>query len=524
MAPTNHSILRCNITARRIARLTATAAVAMSAPLLASQPADSIKSLTAQPVAPALQPLPPLDVTSTDFAAEIQKLVEEFQPPSAKTADAVNGWPKLIEAAAILYRLQQEARPAGDAADGGPVPNFQVFLDKEFAAGMADDERQTVEDLTRKLLERAIKAGVPAKLAEARRSSRMIRARVDSPERAAQNISLGADDEYDGRLFNVLLPEVGMFRHLARMNAVLMQEAAASGDWRGFTDAMENNLAIGRACVGQMLVIDRLVGSAIHALTITTALKQISLRQPSEDVLAVVSAAVERQLMEPPPLDCQLRGERPLDLDCFRWVFENADKLDAKQLADLTGRSEQSTIPVTLGGLNRDTCVRLVEEMSLKCRQYAVLPATQRLTAETPDEWFESQRGPETLLVGILLPAVQKACASEDLISITRAGFRAVLAVERCQRQTGRWPTSWEDVIARGLLTAPPADVVTGQTLRYKLLDALDAQGRTYLIYSIGTDMEDNGGIEDVSGTNPRFYAINNIRKGKGFDYVVNQR
>ncbi|MGE3109131.1 MAG: hypothetical protein AB7G11_15010 [Phycisphaerales bacterium] len=470
------------------------------------------------------EPLPTLDVMRTDFPAELQNLAEQFQPAAAKAPGTANAWPTLMEAAATMHRLWRQVLPPEGAPDDAPVPDFNFLRDPDGDPQMPADRKQATIRLTRDLMAKVAAAGVLEQLAAVRHSPRFVRSRLDSPQRRAELTALGTDEPWDGRLVLALLPELGVIRNIARMNAVRMMDAASAGDWPAFTDAMEVNFALARAATHQTTLIDRLVGIAIQSLTIQEAMNHIGSRRPPDDTLDMIRAALDRQLADLPPLDFQLRGERLFQLDCCRWVFSNAGELDLRQLAHLTGGSPGDT-PAVVRKASREANVRVIEELSLKCRRYAALPAPQRRAAQSPDAWLEEHKGADTLLAGVLLPAVGKACASDDQIAIHREGFKAVIAIERFHRQTGGWPASWDDLISRHLLPAPPPDPVSGQTLRYKRLDKPGATGAEYLVYSVGADGEDNGGVEIPSESEGnRYFALNGSPHGKGFDFIINRR
>jgi len=164
--------------------------------------------------------------------------------------------------------------------------------------------------------------------------------------------------------------------------------------------------------------------------------------------------------------------------------------------------------------------IATVEEFFDRSRRYAALAAPTRRENEPPEKSEAQMDGPESIVMSFLVPAVGKLCAAEDQCVLHRAGFYAVLAAERFQRQTGSYPASWDDLIARGLLSAPPSDPFSGQTLRYKLLAAPDDQNRAYWVYSVGVDGADDGGNEA-----PRRYGAlhGSPQNNKGFDYVTNR-
>jgi hypothetical protein len=69
---------------------------------------------------------------------------------------------------------------------------------------------------------------------------------------------------------------------------------------------------------------------------------------------------------------------------------------------------------------------------------------------------------------------------------------RAALAVERFRRANGRWPASVVDLSPR-FLESVPMDTLQGEPLRLKPL------ARGYVVYSVGWDGMDDGGLEKTN-------------------------
>jgi hypothetical protein len=67
----------------------------------------------------------------------------------------------------------------------------------------------------------------------------------------------------------------------------------------------------------------------------------------------------------------------------------------------------------------------------------------------------------------------------------------AALAVERFRNETGRLPENIEELVPK-FIEAMPEDPFTGLELEYSRTE------KGYLIYSVGRDREDNGGLEQV--------------------------
>jgi hypothetical protein len=99
---------------------------------------------------------------------------------------------------------------------------------------------------------------------------------------------------------------------------------------------------------------------------------------------------------------------------------------------------------------------------------------------------------PSRLLIfsRMLLPSLNKAFQRDaDHTALVRTTQTAI-AVERFRlAHSGNLPASLNDLVP-AYLPSVPCDPFDGQPLRYKLL------GPGYVVYSIGSDMRDDGGVE----------------------------
>lgn len=123
-----------------------------------------------------------------------------------------------------------------------------------------------------------------------------------------------------------------------------------------------------------------------------------------------------------------------------------------------------------------------------------------------------------------LLPAFENALENDLNVFILRQGVMVALELERFRARTGRDPESLAEVEA-ALGVTLPVDPLHGASFGYRRLDQPDEHGRTYLLYSVGFDQTDNGGVEPARDEHPRwFYAAVKDRTGAvGFDFIINR-
>ena len=105
------------------------------------------------------------------------------------------------------------------------------------------------------------------------------------------------------------------------------------------------------------------------------------------------------------------------------------------------------------------------------------------------------------LLLG-LLPAVERMQVQAERHLGRRDGIHAGLALELWRRRNGRYPESLNE-LTPGLLPAVPVDRVTGAPVRYRLV------GGKPLVYSLGADRDDDGGVVAPPGAPVRYAEYN---------------
>jgi hypothetical protein len=148
---------------------------------------------------------------------------------------------------------------------------------------------------------------------------------------------------------------------------------------------------------------------------------------------------------------------------------------------------------------------------------YAGLPRQKRPRGGSDPDAYTSALASGSRLLGILLPGLGSVIQSEDQIATELAGTRLMFAIELLRTETGTPPDSLEQLVP-GVLPAIPRDPfsIDGR-FRYRQSPG-DPAGRPYLLYSVGGDGADNGGIANPFSN---FIGLNPA-KGKGSDFIIN--
>jgi hypothetical protein len=91
-------------------------------------------------------------------------------------------------------------------------------------------------------------------------------------------------------------------------------------------------------------------------------------------------------------------------------------------------------------------------------------------------------------LLSMFVPALSKAHDQTERYLARRDAVLTALALELYRRQTGSYPQSLEE-LSPALLPSVPVDRITGDPLRYRLVDGQP------LLYSVGANRVDDGGV-----------------------------
>jgi hypothetical protein len=120
--------------------------------------------------------------------------------------------------------------------------------------------------------------------------------------------------------------------------------------------------------------------------------------------------------------------------------------------------------------------------------------------------------------VNMLLPALEKSLRSSDQLEIERVSLPLLIALERHRLENGAYPAALAELSPRWVPTLP-LDPISGKPFCYKRIDASkDEQRRGYLLYIMGSDGVDDGG---VSGNQP-WDALAQPGVTGGIDYIIN--
>lgn len=427
-----------------------------------------------------------------------RELTASAQPVPVTFARGENQWPKVFMPIAHARRVTKHVGNAAEMiGQSKPLPDFSMLYaddpSKPGTMASTGDPKQDAliaqaeRDMAMEVIRRLRTDGTLDKMAEWPKLTIVMRPLIGELE--------------DELAVGLLLPELGMMRNSARMNAGRMELALKAGDRAEYLAALEQTLVLGEFATRQQTLIDRLVGIAIQSLALTRVREHASKYQDAEWIDAVV-ACIERQ-RAPVGIGHAFRGERVFGLDGLQWVYFNRRhfvRIITGHAADLgMGFNPSMSYPFLARRYSdmRDELLAGYDDMIIRGETPRVgrasLPASPLLAGITPSQ---------NPIASIMLPAVGKALSSDDQLLSMRRGTFVMLAIERYRRVSDAYPESLSQV-ARNV-DGTPLDLIdpyTDKPFGYMKLVPTAATGwRSYLLYSLGEDGVDNAGALDPKG------------------------
>lgn len=346
----------------------------------------------------------------------------------------------------------------------------------------------------------------------------------------------------------------GHMRGTARMAAARMQRAADQGDWDTCVESARAMFVTARAAAQEGNIIGRLIGNAIMALAVGHITDILVVHEPPGEVLFALQEELERQYALFPPVPTTLAIDRLMTLEHLSTMYTDAGDdgllilrpardlvsmiVAMRQFLPHSAQDLQLIIGAEHDWFDRTPLVNLL----------GFGLASRNETFDALDPYFEGIEGLAGLARPLRTPEVfdphqiveslswrhsmtraqilmhwashQMIFNTEDQVSLDVNGLRTVLALERYERRKGEYPDHLEQLVP-AFLQEVPSDSVSGMPLVYRRIDrAADPHGRGYLLYSVGDDRRDDGGVEHPENRHRALIP----GKGEGLDYVLNRR
>ncbi len=313
-------------------------------------------------------------------------------------------------------------------------------------------------------------------------------------------------------MIGILLPHLNSLRNLAMALGWDVQRAAAAGNSETVVADLRAMLAISRHVRETPLIINDLVGISIFSIA-RDRLDWILLTRPellSDEQLITLAHALAA--MDDRALAIDLSGERTAFKDMLQRLYTddgdgdgrltprglrwfdmltsyNPNDDDAQIIDALTNFGGPALGAVVLG--RRDMAAAHQRLMDMMDAEIAT-PLWEREASRAEqilEEWMASPiERVRHLPLCLRMPALGKATINAEFACMRRDATITAIALELYRRKHGAWPESLAQLVP-ATMPALPIDRFDGRTLRYRV-----KEGKP-LLYSVGTDREDDGGV-----------------------------
>jgi hypothetical protein len=317
-----------------------------------------------------------------------------------------------------------------------------------------------------------------------------------------------------------LLPELGEARQTAKFNVSRMALAHRRTDRREFLRALTHNLAIQRAISGQPSLISHSLNAAIDASTFGCIL-DCGLKAALDPELCRGVLEVTRAF---PIADWSLavRGEGLLCMATIDWMYAEGEQAAPSPQAVPAEQMEAPQWAPRVQTLElADTYFSDLARVFDPDRAIAeaALAKVRALHEQAKESGFRTRFRPFVLL----MPTLEATLTTERQARVLRDAARVAAAADLFRADRGAYPQAVSDLVPKYLDTLPiDWFSPTRDALRLRAADPLaDRLGRSYLIYSVGHDGRNDGGVEDpVANTR----AIQRSPGFEGLDFILNWR
>jgi hypothetical protein len=248
-------------------------------------------------------------------------------------------------------------------------------------------------------------------------------------------------------------------------------------------------LVAARSIGREPCLIAALIRFAGQAIAVNSVERTLAQTEPPAAQLEAMQQLLALEMEAPVLLDA-MRGERAGD-DQLLMALQSGKLKMSSFMGGLRSGGRNGFedwlldyLPIAVGG-GRADFLKLMNKNVEAARQSA-----DKQGAAFAENEKESKNS-SSVYVRLLLPACCKVSSANCRVHAQMQCAMVGLAAERYRIKHGEWPAALADLCKEGLLSAVPVDPFDGRPLRYKALpDGV-------LIYSVGTDGEDNGGTID---------------------------
>jgi hypothetical protein len=255
----------------------------------------------------------------------------------------------------------------------------------------------------------------------------------------------------------------------------------------------------GRSASNEPSLIWELVAIAGERMAWRVMERVLAQGQPGDGALSACQAALGDESSQPSQLPA-MRGERAFQFEVIGWIVKgdterlasSGDNVLAPTLKSVVGRNVHWLQVGWLQenqGVNLEFMTEAVEAAKLPIEEQ--IPRFQELDRRAKEElWASEWPMGRYFIARAPIPAVVKVAQGFHRTEAERRCAISALAVERYRLAHKSWPDSLGQMVP-GFLPKVPTDAYDRQPLRFRRLED------GVVIYSVGPDGKDNGGVLD---------------------------
>ncbi|MBN2455291.1 MAG: hypothetical protein JXB29_01945 [Sedimentisphaerales bacterium] len=311
----------------------------------------------------------------------------------------------------------------------------------------------------------------------------------------------------DDIIWNVLMPELSSIRNLAKMIVWQVKLKAYNGDVEGAFDDLLACCRTAQHFKGPRSLVDQLVGIAIQALSLKSAIVILENQQVSSQLLKSFQAELEKLMAEDTYI-MNYETERFYTMDfvqrCYTDNGKGSGHLIPGQLKEfmamINGEQEdednledvaQSWLLAILGANRR----KIVSEFNqfYDIAQDKAHKTPWQLREEKDDLEMEVEKW-STLMrarywpIQVFMPALSKISELSYRIKADTEATLTIIAIFRYKQDVGAYPEKLEALIKAGYLKQLPMDPWSDKPLVYKKTDD------GFMLYGVGRNFKDDSG------------------------------
>ena len=309
-----------------------------------------------------------------------------------------------------------------------------------------------------------------------------------------------------GGMMGVLLPNLSVFRNLARSLRWRAQLRAEQGRYEDAFDDMKSCYRLGQHIRGDKTLIEQLVGIAIEALSVRTIRDIVGGYEINSTILADFQRNFE-QIIADENFTISFEAEKLCMYDEIQRCF-TSDRFGKghlylprfRKISDLGSNYEGPgiepfifdlvfSVGFLFGHPNKEETLKSVNALYDYLEQLSLKTAVQRHAESDAidDKSKELVNGNVFLLT--LTPAMGRVIEIGDRVPVEVRAALTTIAIFRYNRDTGQYPQNLNQLVAAGYLKQLPIDSYSDKPLVYKKTED------NFILYSFGPDFKDDDGV-----------------------------